>query len=133
MKEILFKAVDKKYKYDGKHKVFRICSIDFINSEVTIIVDEDRANQEQRKFHEIEFLQYTGLKDKNGKEIYEGNILEQEDGRRCEVFWNDYNGIFDLRCIVSKGVPYSLQDRCYLLQEIIGNIYENPELLKDIK
>lgn len=69
----------------------------------------------------IELLQYTGLKDKNGKEIYEGDIIgsNMNGQRQChEVRWVDES---------AKWSMYWYDD-----PEIIGNIYENPELLERI-
>jgi len=74
-------------------------------------------------------MQYTGLKDKNGKEIYEGDVLH------CDGFWNLYavwdeeNARFAFLCtdwVVTQGHPIQphISNHC-----IIGNIYENPELL----
>ena len=77
-------------------------------------------------------MQYTGLKDKNGREIYERDILSF--GKRShtklpclyKVYWNDDNAsfdIWDLRHNTWGGQVASCG-------EVIGNIYENPELLE---
>jgi len=70
-------------------------------------------------------VQYTGLKDKNGKEIYEGDILLWEDVKiKSEV-------VFEEGCFVIKheqgGSDFISSKNMF---EIIGNIYENPELIK---
>ena len=77
--------------------------------------------------------QYTGLKDKNGRKVFEGDILSgylddlfPEEESRYEVIWHDYgwhirsNGLLDT------------PDNGWLKEnfEVIGNIYDNPELLK---
>lgn len=70
--------------------------------------------------------QCTGLKDKNGKLIYEGDIVERKNGfsiKRGVVYFNEVFTQFD----ATNMSHYSLVNRSIVL----GNIYQNPELLED--
>ncbi|MED4936275.1 YopX family protein [Heyndrickxia coagulans] len=80
------------------------------------------------------YMQYTGLCDKNDREIYEGNILEAEHKLNTQKFMRKYQVIFNERgywdaiSLDDKPVRlcYAGFDKC----KAIGNIYENPELVK---
>lgn len=74
----------------------------------------------------LELMQYTGLKDKNGVEIFEGDIFRDENGRVWPVEWSTEYAAF----IVGNGADALFSNWIDLSTEIVGNIYENPELLK---
>lgn len=80
-------------------------------------------------FDEIELMQSTGLKDKNGKEVFVGDIIKCTVGCPHEVYLEkEYGGTYigGMPAIYLKGLQSGYvwtED-----EEIIGNIYENPEL-----
>jgi uncharacterized phage protein (TIGR01671 family) len=74
-------------------------------------------------------MQYTGLKDKNGKEIYEGDIV-RFDNSSAGIPDADYRqAVVQYRA--PEFMPHHLSNVTGYDVEVIGNIYENPELLKD--
>lgn len=81
---------------------------------------------------DIVLEQYTGLKDKNGREIYEGDIVDYVGECTCVIQYEDEGARFIHRDI-SDDFPFGfngLEEYNGKLFEVIGNIHENPELLK---
>jgi hypothetical protein len=72
----------------------------------------------------LTLMQYTGLKDKNGKEIYESDLVRWEDGSNGTVVWNNELGCYLLGDGIKK-FDYINWGKC----EVVGNLFENPELI----
>ena len=124
MREIKFRAWHKEKKIMGE-----VLGIDILHKEIFFSNgDVDCCGFADLKY--IELMQYTGLKDKNNKEIYEGDIVKLRANHGIGVIkYYDECGAFVVeyikpRPLVVLGMNYYKEDI-----EILGNIYENPELL----
>ena len=153
MREIKFRAWDKKDKY-----MFDVKQINTginIGDVCKMIIWEESEGDNRADGNDlvqhygdtVELMQYTGLKDKNGKEIYEGDVLripskndwEKTHFQAYEVFWHDNdcadNHIgWQMNRVHNQGGYGESWTRTFLPKyvkemEVIGNIYENPELL----
>ena len=73
-------------------------------------------------------MQYTGLKDKNGVEIYEGDVIQTDGYAPCEIIYEapKFMALWKNR----NNLTWDLQSFVFDEIEVIGNIYENPELLE---
>lgn len=82
----------------------------------------------------VDYLQFTGIKDKNGKDVCEADLLKDQYGFLWEVFWTEKSARFIL---VSRDEDISpdryFGDRPEVNYEIIGNIFENLSLLSPKK
>lgn len=123
---------------DGEDDVLPYYGFDIRGGEVTAMQSMDWVYRQFEHGRKLIWERSTGIKDRNGKEIYEGDIIQETievddatDGTyRYEVYWDE-----DMLCWSVKGVSDSdYHLRCDLWQanasrEVIGNIHENPELL----
>ena len=115
--------------------IFEVILIDYVSKKITYLLERvgHLLNIRHDKFNDVELMQYSGLTDMMEKEIYEGDILFEsfgekpykvifENGSYRAEFEGDFEEYsFDLIDVVAQGC------------EVVGNIYENPELLKVIE
>ena len=80
---------------------------------------------------QIKLMQFTGIRDIKGSEIYEGDLIRNKSGRICEVTFNIWSACFDAVPRVFYIGDNSDNGECnrwMYSMEAIGNIHENPEL-----
>ena len=83
----------------------------------------------EREDDEWVLMQFTGLLDKNGKEIWEGDIVKAEPKEWVPVVGTvEYIGAYYV--VRAKTINHPIMNGMKSIIEVIGNIYENPELLK---
>jgi uncharacterized phage protein (TIGR01671 family) len=118
------------------HTMIQVTKMDFMknasgeyenNGQGYFLDGENKGEHTGFRMSEVQFRQYTGLKDKNGKEIYEGDILDTHA---------QYDDIYIRRVVYERcgltlepGTGYTLTKSNERHFEVIGNIYENPELI----
>lgn len=124
MREIKFRAWDA-----AEGQMFEVSQLNFSHDIDGFIID-DLPRQKQ-----LRLMQYTGLKDRNGVEIYEGDVAKlhcsnnTETNISAEVLYGNHS--YDMRLLQGWDVhKYCGMHDCFRYAEVIGNIYENPELLK---
>jgi uncharacterized phage protein (TIGR01671 family) len=129
MREIKFRAYHKKLK-----KIYPVHTLMLKEKMVFLVLPKVKRDSElcevikRATFSEINLIEFTGLTDKNGAEIYEGDIIKS-GVYVYEVIWGKYAG-FRLKFIFNVK-SNSRKEKAFhspKLIEIIGNIYENPKL-----
>ena len=127
MREIKFRAWDKE-----NEKMMKVSSLYLENKEISV-----KENGTFRLFRMQDLMQYTGVKDKNGKEIYEGDIVLVElsgTSTQYKTVVKIKEGAFIASLIDGEDYIY-IFNRGFDSNdfEILGNVYENPELLEENK
>ena len=129
MKETKFKAWDKENKkmvsvislHDKHYLSFCVYSTSQSSDGITEL-DYDKC----------ELMQFTGLKDRNGKEIFEGDVLQiNPKGLKYFIVQSFILDTYTLWKMIAERLNNPMKK--YTKIEVIGNIYENPELLEDKK
>lgn len=127
-REIKFRAWDKENKLMFPHKL-----IDQYDKDDFMLWGDIFSGQDKT----VELMQFTGLKDKNGKEIYEGDVVRYttphlDHPRDFKIVFND--GMFCQIELSPRGYVDEGEEAGMWIDwediTIIGNIYENPELLE---
>lgn len=132
-REILFRgkhihAMDINEHLNGRWAYGYLSDKNYINDkslEGEFLVDENTI------------CQYTGLTDKNGKKIFEGDILRHADETILKTVWNDRKYGFAAQCVkgsvLLKDCKWGLWEFESDEVEVIGNVLDNPELLGGTK
>ena len=110
--------------------IYEVMDLNFASEIVTLWSEKEQTSFEV-SFRKVKIMQYTGLKDKNDKKIYEGgivcfNTLYNEHYIGEVRYFEDSASFF----IIVKGHCRECLDDVYAL-EVLGNIYENKELLDE--
>lgn len=113
-----------------------ILPVEVINyhEKIVEVYLNDNADNVPYKFNEVEFIYGTGFIDKNGKEIEHGDILKTEFEDVFSIKFNNVYGFYAIkddvrRYFAEEDLEYELRETLSKT-EVIGNIYENKDLLE---
>jgi uncharacterized phage protein (TIGR01671 family) len=134
MREIKFRAWDEKFHKwlhpypEGFHVIGEVTAFDLIGMQLKESTPELTTLE---RIGDVRLVQFACILDKNGKDIYEFDLLSDEDGHTGIVQWCELQGVAGFEIEWDDG------DHCLIFDdaahcdiEVIGNIFENPELLQ---
>ena len=130
MREIKFRAWDKieKQMCPVTRVIFRqLAGYDFINVRIKWngkIIDQGGFIGKDNTYI---LMQYIGAKDKNGVEIYEGDIIRSPAGKDYWIRWSELTYRFVAEPIPANRLEAQLVSRTISNYEVVGNIHESPE------
>jgi len=140
--EIKFRAYGKitcyyltKDEWKPEIKMCEVSSLNIKTNKCRVLYKGEHNTNEYDIFDlsEVNLMQFTGLKDKNGKEIYEGDIVSyfQPYANRTDIHFVKWDNLFAGFGLFEKNNEWCKESDWLKIQEIviIGNIHENPELL----
>ena len=125
-----------------KQIMCEVIRIDFEQEIVTLDLETDDDEyywmETDWNFSDVEIMQYTGCRDKNGIEIYEGDVIKDKYDKIWLVQW--YVGAF----VITNKIPdsdgqtttyshFSNVSNHHFYFEVIGNMWDNPELLEVVE
>lgn len=143
MREIKYRALAKvTYNYETHNSRYKIKEGDWVFGYYyrDVLDNEDSCSYFHVNYIRIEYGdhygdievdgdtvgQFTGIKDNQGVDIYDGDILEDEEHNRREVYWSSDNlAWYCTHCFCSLSAGYAATCK------VIGNFYQNPELLDE--
>ena len=126
----------------NKQIMCEVIRIDFEQGIITLDLETDDDEyywmETDWNFSDVEIMQYTGCRDKNGIEIYEGDVIKDKYDKIWLVQW--YVGAF----VITNKIPdsdgqtttyshFSNVSNHHFYFEVIGNMWENPELLEVVE